>query len=52
MHTNEIFSIVKMWEKLKLTWSNVNLPTTKYRPCTKNLTQKKLEYYLTIHSYG
>jgi len=51
MHTNEIFSIVKMWKKLKLTWSNVNLPT-KYRPSTKNPTKKNLEYYLTKHSYG
>jgi hypothetical protein len=40
MHTNEFFSIVKMWKKLKLTWNNMHLPA-KYRPCIKNPTQTK-----------
>jgi len=40
MHTNGVFSIVKMWKKFKLTWSNMNLPT-KYKPCIKNPTKKK-----------
>jgi hypothetical protein len=41
MDTNEIFSIVKMWKKLKLTWSNMNL-LAEYRRYINNPTQKKI----------